>query len=346
MRPYSRGKPPIEFSLRVSCELGQQFSLDDTSTPHEFDLRGVHCKATHQNGCLLITATSFQSLEEAREFFYELQSYIAYVSLKDRVAISVPTQLAEPVKAAFSFMAEDTCCTSHGWPPETIRPWLISNLGACVYPEHEYVAIDEVLRVVPLFSYSLASFVKGLRVATEQPSTSEPVDDVLLVAIAGYAQASRSTQWVWSFLLTVMMLEMLAIETPSSDETRAVVKNLYKIAKLAYGEISSVDLERICTCVNYANSISKTSAVRALVRKRCAPGVSPSPLTHLYADAADCDRKVGAIYNVRSKYAHEGRVASPGELKYTLAELHNIATESLGHILRITLSARQEEEST
>lgn len=342
MHPYSRGKPPIEFSLRVSCELGQQFSLSDTSTPHGFNLRGVHCKAVHENACLLITATGFSSLMEAKEFFCELQGYIACVSLKERIAISVPTQLAEPVEADFSFMAEDSRCSSHGWPPEPIRPWLISNLGACVYPEHEYVAIGETLRTVPHFSYSLASFVEGLRAATEHPSTSEPIDETLLVAIAGYTQASRSTQWVWSFLLTVMTLEMLATEATSSDETRAAVKNLVKLAELAYGDMPSVDLKRIHSCLNQAKSISKTSAVSDLVKKHCAPGVAPSPLTHRYTDAADCDRKVREIYNVRSTYVHEGRVASPHKLKYKFGELHSIAMESLGHILQAMLTARQQ----
>jgi hypothetical protein len=304
-------------------------------------LRGVHCKATQENGCLLITATGFSSLDEARKFFYELQSYIACVSLKDRIAITVPTRLAEPVEADFSFMAEDSRCASHGWPHESIRPLLIPNLGACVYPEHEYVAIGEVFRVVPLFSHSLTSFVDELCAATEHPPASEPVDEVLLLAIAGYAQATRSTLWVWNFLLTVMTLEMLATETPSSDEMRAAVNNLIKIAELAYGDMPSVDLELLRSCLKQANSISKTSAVRSLVRKYCAPGVSPSPLTHLYTDAADCDHKVSAIYDVRSRYVHKGRVASPGKLKYTFGELHNIATESLGHILRAMLVARR-----
>lgn len=342
MRPYSRGKPPIEFSLRVSCELGHQFSLGDTSSPHGFNLRGVHCEAAQENGCLLITATGLPSLKEAKEFFCELQGYIACVSLKERICISVPTQLAEPVEADLSFMAEDSRCSSHGWPPEPIRPWLISNLGACVYPEHEYVAIGETLRVVPQFSYSLASLVEGLQAANEHLSTSEPIDEVLLMAIAVYTQASRSTQWVWSFLLTVMTLEMLATVATSSDETRAAIKNLARIAKVAYDDMPSVDLERIRICLNQANSISKTSAVRALVRKHCAPGLSPSPLTHLYTDAADCDRKVSAIYDVRSKYVHEGRVTSSHKLKYKFDELRNIAVESLGHILQAMLTARQQ----
>lgn len=341
MRPYSRGKPPIEFSLRISCPLGQQFSLGDTSVPHSFSLRGIECEAAQENGCLLIKATGFPSLMEAKAFFCELQGYIAYVSLKERIAISVPTQLAEPVKVDFSFMAEDSCCSSHGWPPEPIRPWSISNLGACVYPEHEYVAIRETLHTVPHFSYSLASFAEGLRAATENPSSSEPIDEALLLAISGYTQASRSTQWVWSFLLTVMTLEMLATEATSNDETKAAVKTLVKTACLAYRDSPSVDLERIRICLNQANSISKTSAVRSLVRKHCAPGLSLSPLTHLYTDAADCDRKVSAIYEVRSKYVHEGRVTSSHKLKYNFGELRIIALESLGHILQTMLSTRQ-----
>lgn len=339
MRPYSRGNPPIEFSLRVPCELGQQFSLDDTSAPYDFQLRGVHCKVTHENGCLLITVTGFPSLKEAKEFFYKLQSDIASVSLKKRIAISIPAQLNGPVEAGSSFIAGDSRCASHGWPPEVIRPLLISNLGACVYPEHEYVAIGETFRVVPTFSHSLASFVEELRTVGEHPLASEPLDEVLLLAVAGYAQATRSTQWVWNFLLTVMTLEMLATETPSSDETRAAVKTLYKIAKYVFGDIPSVDLERIHTCLDQANSISKTSAVRTLVRKHCAPGVAPSPLTHLYTDAADCDDKVRAIYNVRSKYVHKGRVASSHEQTYRFDELYNIAMESLGHILQAKLTA-------
>lgn len=340
MRPHSRGTPPIEFSLRVPCELGQQLSLGDTSIPHDFQLCGIRCKATQENGCLLIIATGFPSLQAAKQFFYELQYYIAFVSLNERIAISVPTQLAEPVEADFYFIAEDTRCASHGWPPEPIRPLLISNLGACVYPEHKYVAIDEAWRLVPSFTYSLAAFVGQICTAPRNLVSSEPVDKTLLLAIAGYAHAVRSTQWVWSFLLTVMTLEMLARETSSSNDTQVAVKSLIEYADGTFACTPSVDLERIRSCLRQANTESKTSALKALVRKYCAPGISLSPLTHLYIDAADCDQKVGAIYNVRSKYVHEGRVALINKLKYTFGELHNIAVESLGHILKTMLANR------
>lgn len=65
--------------------------------------------------------------------------------------------------------------------------------------------------------------------------------------------------------------------------------------------------------------------------------MSKLPLAHLYADATDCDKKVAAIYNIRSTYVHEGRIASTKKINYTFGELHSIALQSLEHILKTML---------
>lgn len=345
MRPYSRGTPPEQFTLRLACQIGHQFSLSDSTIPINFQVNGVACKATQENMCLLFTATGFSNIVEAKVFFTRLQGTIAALSLRERIAISIPSQLVEPVQADFSFMAEDIRCTSHGWPQEVICPLLIPNIGACIYPEHKYVAITETIIAIPRFTYSLSSLVDQLALDMEDQQTNNPVDEILLVAIAGYAQAARSTQWVWSFLLIVMTLEMLATESSSSDETKATIKNLIKYAEITYSNIGSINLERIKDCIRQANKISKTSAVKALVKKYCAPGLSSSPLPDKFADADDCDHKIAAIYNVRSKYVHEGRIASRNKPKYEFGELHAIAIESLKHILQAKLdeSVRYEQ---
>ena len=91
---------------------------------------------------------------------------------------------------------------------------------------------------------------------------------------------------------------MLSNETPSSQETRAAVTALLKSADFAYGKMSSVDMERIRSCLGQANTVSKTSAVKQLVKTYCAPGVSDRPLNNLFKDAAECDRKMAAIYDL------------------------------------------------
>lgn len=338
MRPLSRGTPPVEFSLRISCEPGQQFSFSETSALQNIVVRGFRCSATIENGSLLVSASGLPSLSEAKNFFRILQDRIIRISLKDRIAISIPANLVEPTQAQFSFMPGDIHCASRGWPAESIRPLVVPNIGACVYPEHEYVAIEEILTMHPTFSYPLAAFVQGLQTEAEYNLSLAPVDETLLLAVAGYTQAVRSTQWVWSFLLTVMTLEMLASEVPSGNETRKAVKTLISDAELAYRDKSAVDLQRIKDCLSQAKHNSKKSAVRALVRKYCAPGIATSPLTTIYQDADDCDQKVGAVYDLRSIYVHKGHVSASSKVRFGFHELHRVATESLRHILLAIVS--------
>ena len=333
MRPLSRGTPPVEFSIRISCAPGQQFSFGETLALQNVVVRGIQCSTTMENGSLLISASGLPSLNEAKNFFRILQDRIISISLKDRIAISIPENLVEPAQAQFSFMAKDIRCANRGWPAESILPLVVPNLGACVYPEHEYVAIEEILTMTPNFSYPLAAFAQGLQTEPEHHLSLAPLDETLLLAVAGYTQAVRSTQWVWSFLLTVMTLEMLTSEVPSGSETRKAVSTLINDAELAYRDNAAVNLQRIKDCLSQAKHNSKKSAVRALVRKHCAPGVATFPLTTLYEDADDCDRKVGAVYDLRSTYVHEGRVNASSKVKFGFHELHRVATESLRHIL-------------
>lgn len=336
MRPLSRGKDPIEFSLRIMCKTGQQFSFSGASSG-EFFVSGVRCFAIHENSSLLITATGFPDASEARHFFHNLQHVVASVSLQERIDISFPLQLSEPVEATLSFMEHDTQCLEHGWPEISIRPLLIQNYGAWVYPEHEYVAIEESIAIVPRFSHSLTLFLERIN-ETESQADPAPNDEVLLFAVASYVQAVRSTQWVWSFLLAIMTLEMLATETPTSESTRAAVRDLAERARFDYQHIPSVDLHRILSSLNQAKRISKKSAVRVLVKKYCSPGIAEAPLDRLFVDEADCDRKVGAMYDIRSIYMHEGRVTSSKKPRYSFHELHDVALTSLGHILKEKLN--------
>jgi hypothetical protein len=235
-------------------------------------------------------------------------------------------------------MPDDMRCASHGWPAQSITPLLVPSYYASIYPEHEYVAIDEVLAFTPTFTYSVARLAEKLGVQGSPRPTTEPLDETVLLAAWAYAHAARTTQWVWSFLLTVMTLEMLADERPTNSETRSAIAQLVGHAKDQYGGCQSVDLQRIQDCLRQACTISKTRALRDLVKKYCAPGVAASPLTDVFTDEADCEKKVGEIYKVRSKYVHEGRLKPSTKLKYPFAVLHNAALTSLGHILRILLA--------
>lgn len=220
MRPYSRGTPPINFSLRVSCQLGQQFSLGENFTPQDFQIDNIKCKATVENGCLLIIASDFPTHNSAEIFFHKLQHKIAFVALQERIDISIPQHLTTPTKAHWNFIPNDSTCINHGWPSDSINPLLIPNLGACIYPEHEYVAISESILLTPKFIHSLSSILEKLSNPAEILLSPEPIDEILLIAIANYTHASRSTQWVWSFLLTVMTLEMLAIQITSKNNNK------------------------------------------------------------------------------------------------------------------------------
>lgn len=336
MRPISRGSDPVEFTIRMHCPIGMQFAFDNGESALPFELQGIRCEASIHNASLLVKASGLPTLADAKKFYFALQRGIAALSLKQRVPITIPQHLREPEASQFWFMPGTTSCEERGWPSISISPLLIHNVEAWVYPEHEYVAIAESIRVVPTFTESLPEFVEELQ---QRASSAHGValDETLLLAISGYAEARRSTQWVWSFLLAVMTLEMLA-EFPSSNaSTIDAVAVLKKEADQRYSKDKAVDLDRIKNCLGNAKQASKNAAVRELVWKYCQPGTPTSPAQPLFLDAADCRKKMRGVYDARSLYVHEGRVANPGKLGYQFGELHQIALNSLGHILSCLL---------
>jgi hypothetical protein len=340
MKPLSRGRPPEEFTLRVPCPLSQQFALSHAADTHNFEIEGVRCVMELVNGTLVISASGFSTIASAAEFFRSLQHKFAQVAVAERIAASFPAQYATPIVAPYSFMPGDMRCAAHGWPALSISPLLVPPHDASIYPEHEYVAIGEVpAAFTPIFTYSLARLADKLGVQGSSPPTTDPVDERILLAASAYVHAARTTQWVWSFLLTVMTLEMLAHERRTSGETRSAIERLIGYAKDQYGTWQDVDLQRITDCLSQGYTISKTRALQELVKGYCAPGVALFPLTEVFTDAADCERKVREIYVVRSKYLHEGRIKTSLKLKYPFEVLSNAAIRSLEHILRILLAS-------
>lgn len=325
------------------CEPSLQFAFGEDDTEHLFELNGVQCAAALANGSLLVYATGFASQQAATDFFNVLQRHMAALSVKDRVAIAIPSTIKAPEPCFFTFMPDDQRCNAHGWPAVPIKPLAISNLGASWYPEHEYVAIFEATHLVPQFQYSLSQFAHGMQISSDAPLPSEPLAEDLVLAVVAYAQVKRSTQAVWSFLLTVMVLEMLSTETKTSPETRHAIVDLVKEAKAKFKDSPGVDLERIRTCLDGARTESISSALRSLVQKYCCPGIASDPPQGLFVDAADCEKKVAAIYRMRSKYVHEGRVRS--NLAYGFAELQSIAMHALGHILTCMLQESKQPPS-
>jgi hypothetical protein len=336
MQPFSRGTLPVEYSIRVYCEPSLQFSFQDDGQ-HEFELEGVRCVAALDNGSLLVTATGFVSAQAATEFFFKLQRAIAALSVRERIAISIPSMINGPGACFWSFMPDDHRCNSHGWPLIPIQPQAISNMGAWWYPEHEYVAIGECMRLVPQTQYAIAQFAQGMQGARSGLVNAQRLSEELLLAVSAYGQVKRSTQSVWSFLLTVMVLEMLSTETKTSAATREAIDRIVQEAKAKFENEDDVNLERIRACLDGARKESITTALRSLVRNYCCPGIASNPAQGLFVDAADCDRKVTAIYQVRSKYLHEGRVQLKKQPTYGFAELHSTAMHALGHILTCML---------
>lgn len=335
MRPFSRGTTPIEYSIRMCCEPSLQFSFGQDESKYEFVLNGVRCGAELNNGCLLVTATGLPSKEAAVDFFGVLQRHTAALAVKDRLAISIPPTIRAPELSFVSFIAEDFRCIELGWPARPIQPLMIGNQGAWWYPEHEHVAIHEAIRVVPTTQYSVSQFAEGMRASPASLGQGAPLREELALAVAAYGQVKRSTQAVWSFLLTVMVLEMLSSETKSNVATLDAVETLVNEAKVRFEDEAGVDLERIRTCLNFARTESITTALKKLIRRYCCPGIASQAPSDLFVDVKDCDKKVAAIYRMRSQYIHEGRIQT--KLPYNFVELHSIAVHALGHILACML---------
>src|SRR5574337_834308 len=176
MKPLSRGCPQEEFTLRVPCPLSQQVTLSDAAAPHNFEIEGVRGAIELINSTLVISASGFSTIASAGEFFRSLQYKFTKLAVEERIAASFPAQYAEPIVAPFSFMPNDMRCAAHGWPAQSIRPLLVPSHYASIYPEHEYVAIDEVLAFTPMFTYSVARLAEKLGVQGNSQPTTDPLD--------------------------------------------------------------------------------------------------------------------------------------------------------------------------
>ena len=339
MRPHSRGSLPAEYSIRVSCELEREYDIFAVATQSSLLFCGVACSIQQENGALLVTASGFPTLKAAKEYFYELQRQIASIMVDKGIGVVLPTLLEEPTLADFSFVAGWTPCTMHGWPEEQIKPLLISNLGACVYPEHEFVAIAELMRIVPRFGSPISLLSDGLAAGPAKAvSRRVPLDAVLLLAVTSYVCARRSTQAVWSFLLTVMTLEMLVTDTVSNVATKVAIKTLIEHSEATFdAPQTGVDVLLIKNCLNQASKASRSVVLRSLIRDYCAPGVAKQPREDLFLSVDDCNKKVKAVYDARSTYVHQGRVPANKTMKYTFSEVNYIASEALGHILKMKI---------
>jgi len=208
MKPISRGCGPTEYTLRAACEQGFQFSFDEQSSASSFTIDGVACLAEMNEGRLVLSATGFASVPAASVFFHRLKLRLATASIQNRAAISIPSQVEEAGDAPFVLPEGDSSLKRLDWPKTTIQPKLISSIGAWIYPEHGFVLLSPIFSIKSLFQGSLQTFISAVEGLPQTP-VGPQVDALLLVATEAYAQAARSTQWVWSFLLTVMTLEML-----------------------------------------------------------------------------------------------------------------------------------------
>lgn len=335
MTPYSRGKLPFGYSLRVACQFTGQFLIE--GGPEKIDLGGVVCEVNCLNGCLVFSAKDFSSEDVAKNYFELLKKYLIDLALIHRVAISIPLEVGELVKAPYSFMDCDYRCQELGWPEISITPFLISNLGASIYPEHDYVAIDEcILLLSPQIKQTLGWLIAMLASNKKQIDNHKKLANKLVNAVENYVCAVRSTAWVSSFLMTITTLEMLAEEVSVDKEALLAIKEIKNSIKVNYKKLPESDLNRILNSLEQAKKISKTVAIKNLVRKYCVPGIAKNPLLHIYDGAEDCDQKIGNIYNIRSIYVHDGM--PPKNKKDNFYLLRGIALETLSHVLSEIIS--------
>lgn len=330
MKPYSRGKLPFDYTLRVACQFSGQFSIE--GGPEKIELAGVNCEVNCLNSCLVFIARDFCSEDAAKNYFELLKRYLIELALNHKIAIMIPAAVNDLVKAPYSFMDCDYRCRELGWPEISITPFLISNLGASIYPEHDYVAIDEcILLLSPQIKQTLGWLVSALSLIQGGIDSSKKIDNKLISAVENYVCAVRSTAWVSSFLMTVTTFEMLAEEGVADEESLLAVEEIKKYIKINYKKLDKSNLNTILNCLNQARKVSKTVAIKNLVKKYCAPGVAKNPLSSIYESAEDCDRKIASIYNIRSIYVHDG--TPPENKKDDFYLIRAIAQETLFHIL-------------
>lgn len=338
MQPYSRGRPPFEYTLRIACEFSGSSSLNKFNDAIELVISDIKYRCSSEEGNLVLTASGFCTEQEARDAFRSVQASLSYGALLHKLPFIIPSAAKIPVKSENSLMAEDYRCAKQGWPSTTISPLCISRLGAYIYPEHEFVTIDGVIKIRPNFTFNLTDILKKLEEKPTTPLDCNTIDEDFSLALAAYGQATRPTNLVANYLLLVSMLEMLASVQPASTETICAVEDIMETTRTKYkGKISADALSNIVSCLRQAKSESITSSVKRLVKHYCAPGIAQIPLSNIFKDESDCNRKIGAVYNLRSKYTHMGRIASTKGLHYSFDEIYRVAYASLGHILMCQL---------
>lgn len=298
MEAISLGSGPESYSLRIYCEVGPQFQFDGAPQNLALPHSDVTCTARFVDGRLLLSAKGFATRATAVSFFHQLQAHLVNISVRQRIALTIPDVLREAYLAPFQLSEGAAFAKASSWPTSSIQPKLINSTGAWVYAEQDFVLLTPIYSVRPTFSLSLNDVVGALE--ESWASTSFPISPqpLLMLAAANYAHASRSTQWVWSFMLAVMTLDMLAAG--------------------ARGR--------------------KKDAVVMLVQRYCAPGVSAKPRPDLFADANDCKSKVTGIYDLRSQYVHEGHVPADSQELPSFAGAHRTALQSLAHIIHERLA--------
>ena len=337
MQPHSRGCGPTEFTLRVVCEIGDPCTLEIGQIPSEVQIERRLCRIECNNREILLTASGFGSNGDAASYFCRLQNHLIKWSFCNSLPLSIPEIIDPPQQAEWSFMEGDFRCMEKGWPRRIIQPLLISNYGASVYPEHEFVAITNNIKLRPQRVISSNSLGKTLGVDTSP--AMETGCNHLLAAVSNYTHLANSFQHVWSFLLAVTTLEMLATVTKSNVQTGLAIKQLKEHARTNFSINADVDIERIVACLNDANKESITNSVKTLVRTYCLSPDAPPEFASVLGSPEECNRKVSAIYSIRSKYSHEGRVKAKNIPRaQSFWELKAITISILKHIISKQLS--------
>lgn len=294
MKGISRGTAPHEFTLRVPCLTPAEFSLEPLGAPTTIMLLGMACEMVPVHGGLILTMRGFPTTPDAEEHFSKLQRVLISASFARSASISFSTRACHAQAALVRLFPGSIPAIEAGWPDNLeIAPLIIPTWETSIYPEDDYVMLDGVMRMHLNVSSSLESFTAELR-AVPVPS-AVPVPEEILLAAFAYTHAIRTTHSVWGFLQLCMALEMLAQFTGMNG--------------------------------------GPTARFRNVIKTYCAPGIATTPLTSIYSSAQDCSDKADAIYDVRCKYMHDGRVTGAVVGGYTFSDIVRMACASLRHIV-------------
>lgn len=321
----------------MTCELGKNIILSPNSEPISLQINNKTCEIINDNGNIIVKASGFSNESEGRSFFFYLQSYLAKLSLGNDISLSIPSTIESPYKADHLITNTSFTLNNPDLPEREIKPLIITNIGAWIYPEHEFVYINNLVKVNPQITHTLDSIFEPSRVNRTNPS-DKIINENLLNAVICYTYAKNSSMYVWSFLLSVTSLEMLADCSPSSEDTVLAVNDLIQYAKKNYSDNKNIDMNRVNNCIKQATKISITSSVKNIVKKYCAPTIANDPLTYLYSTPEECDQLISAIYNLRSKYVHEGMINKNKKIKHSFHQLHETLLKTLSHILKCVIA--------